>query len=132
MTWMVPRHRTTSHLSLSLSLYALFSSFPPPLSISLSLKKPNKREKKVENSFPPFLERESGSIERENAEVERLGGRLRVCGVWCALPCAIFVPPLKREWKLAGISGTVFPFLFCFFFFLCLGVFGLRSGEDGI
>ena len=51
--------------------------------------------------------------------------------MWCALPCAIFVPPLKREWKLAGISGTVFPFLFCFVFFL-LGCFwfGKRRGRD--
>lgn len=119
MTWMVPRHRTTSS---PLSI----SSPHSPLSLSAKTKK--KREKRKKNSFPPFLERESGSIERENAEAEKLGLDLGVvvCRVWRAV-CDLFFA-IEESGSLLEFPERFCPFLFSFF----LGCFGLGSGEEEI
>lgn len=102
----------------------LFSSFPP---FSLCKNK-KKREKRKKNSFPPFLERESGSIERENAEAEKLGLDLGVvvCCVWRAV-CDLFFA-IEESGSLLEFPERFCPFLFSFF----LGCFGLGSGEEEI
>lgn len=107
MTWMVPRHRTTSS---PLSI----SSPHSPLSLSAKTKKNGKKGKKTLS-----LRFQREKVEAQREKMLRLRSQGQIQGLWCVVcgvPCAIFFSPLKRVeacWNFR--NGFA---LFCFLFFL--------------